>query len=112
MRAWLPALTLFSAFSVVANVNLVNVTIDDQAGDALSGLVPTYSPTDTPYGNCSPGPACTACHAQPDPAQVFDGTWHDTTYIPGWPTPIANISFTGAFLILISIWQAFFPSVR
>lgn len=93
MRVWLAALAPLTAFFVVANGNQVNVTIDDQTGDALSGLVPTYAP----LGTWSQGATCTGCFAEPDPAQAYMGTWHDTTYYPDGPRA-ANVSFTGASL--------------
>lgn len=55
---------------------LVNRTIDDQLGDPITGIRPTYSPP----GNWTQGATCSVCYAQPDRSMVFDGTWHDSTY--------------------------------
>ncbi|KAH9891105.1 hypothetical protein C8Q73DRAFT_110266 [Cubamyces lactineus] len=54
----------------------VNVTIDDTYGDAQTGAAITYSPP----GAWKVGQTCTDCTAHPDPARVYDGTWHDGTY--------------------------------
>jgi hypothetical protein len=48
----------------------INVTIDDQNGDSVTGAVPSYSP-----GNkWQQGSQCPGCFAQPDPQQTFDGS--------------------------------------
>lgn len=70
------------------------MTIDDQNGDAVSGMGPSYSPA----GAWEQGATCTGCLAKPDPSQAFDRTWHDATHTPGDPEPrIANVSFTGMY---------------
>lgn len=70
-----------------------NFTIDDQAGDELTGVQPTY----TPSGDWAQGATCTGCLAKPDPSKAFGGTWHDATHGPGDPNQRAiEISFSGA----------------
>lgn len=56
-----------------------NLTIDDQTGDEITGLQPTYSP---PNG-WSQGNGCSYCTAKADPSGAFGGTWHDGRYVPG-----------------------------
>ena len=63
--------------SCSAFANLVNITIDDQFGDAVTGAIPGYLPTP---GNWSIGQNCPGCFAQPDASLAFRGTWHDTTW--------------------------------
>ena len=66
-------LLLLSTFSLCT---LVNVSIDDQLGDERTGTPISYS-----FG-WSFGPNCTDCEAAVDPGQVFDRTWHDTSFAP------------------------------
>ncbi|KAJ7440142.1 hypothetical protein FB451DRAFT_1344130 [Mycena latifolia] len=66
-RLFLPvALCIFaqvrSCFATVSNR-----TIDDTKGDPITGFIPVYAPEK--HG----------CFVQPDPAQLFDYTKHDTT---------------------------------
>ncbi|KAI0659554.1 hypothetical protein C8Q70DRAFT_117251 [Cubamyces menziesii] len=91
--------TLFfslAAVDVVLASIRVNRTIDDQRGDNVTGYVPLYFPNE----DWNIGQTCTICaicSGDPiDPTQVFDGTWHDTTYLPGNDAErIILISFTG-----------------
>lgn len=84
------SLSLPFAVSVVLG-KLVNVTVDDQFGDSLSGTIPTY----TPASKWATGPQCTACSAQPDPSRAFNGTWHDSTNQLRDPSSVITYNFTG-----------------
>ncbi|KAL5493061.1 hypothetical protein ACEPAI_4509 [Sanghuangporus weigelae] len=53
-----------------------NVSVDDAAA---SGVIPQYLP---PSGAWKQGADCPDCFAQPDPSQIFNGTWHDATFTP------------------------------
>ncbi|KAL5510945.1 hypothetical protein ACEPAG_4702 [Sanghuangporus baumii] len=53
-----------------------NVSVDDAAA---SGVIPQYLP---PSGAWEQGADCSGCFAQPDPSQIFNGTWHDATFTP------------------------------
>lgn len=55
----------------------VNITIDDQLGDATNGNTVTYKPD----GAWSAGLTCD-CNADPDLSQVSSGTWTWTKYQP------------------------------
>ncbi|KAJ6604189.1 hypothetical protein DFH09DRAFT_301029 [Mycena vulgaris] len=55
---------------------LVNVTIDDTAGDLLTGEQVVYAPPDA----WNSGPPCTACAVDPDRTKLGGGTWHDSTF--------------------------------
>ena len=78
----------------------VNITIDDQLGDATNGNVFTYKPA----GAWAPGVSCN-CTANPDLSQVNDGTWTWTKFQPdnGSDDPFfgqirsASIPFFGEF---------------
>jgi hypothetical protein len=95
LRAVLSVLTLLSVLSPTLAVPQ-NRTIDDQRGDAVTGFMPVYQPAK----GWSFGPECPTCfiNAQKhvDTADIFDGTWHDTTAGPG-DVKNVTLSFTGAF---------------
>lgn len=74
-----------------------NITIDDQKGDLITGRLPVFLPT--PNWAVSP---CNGCHAQPDPSQAFDGTWHDATSKASSPR-IVQIAFNGTALYVFGI---------
>jgi hypothetical protein len=88
------AFHLIAALLLVRSVIavLVNVTIDDQYGDALTGLLPSYSPS----GIWEQGANCSTCTARPNPSQASMGTWHDTTYLPTETEPcVVSLMFSG-----------------
>ena len=55
---------------------LVNVTVDDTYGNQATGDVIQYAPD----GVWNLGQECPACSAQPNPEQIYFGTWHDGTF--------------------------------
>lgn len=77
-------LLLLSSFPV-ATARLVNRTIDDEQGDSVTGVKPTYEPT----SNWAQGSTCAGCFLTPNKvvsvSRAFDGTWHDSTYTPETP---------------------------
>ncbi|KAL4266467.1 hypothetical protein AB1N83_003327 [Pleurotus pulmonarius] len=79
--------------SVVA---LRNVTIDDQFGDELSRVRPTYAPT---LGWTSGGEGAVKLNT----SLVHNGTWHDTTLYPGGEPKRVNFTFTGISLYVYCI---------
>ena len=89
--------TLFANFAFAAPQN---VTVDDAA---LTGPVTiTYLPSPS---NWSQGNNCSGCIAKPDPSQAYNGTWHDTTYIPNSAVYQAfQFNFTGTFLDPVSLF--------
>ena len=89
--------TLFANFAFAAPEN---VTVDDAA---LTGPVTiTYLPSPS---NWSQGNNCSGCIAKPDPSQAYNGTWHDTTYIPNSAVYQAfQFNFTGTFLDPVSLF--------
>jgi hypothetical protein len=78
---------------VVPNLAMLrNITIDDEAGDSISGFLPGYSPVN----GWTQGASCTGCAAQPDPIRAFNGTWHDATHHPGDASDrVVSLQFTG-----------------
>ncbi|KAH8116545.1 hypothetical protein DFH11DRAFT_1506467 [Phellopilus nigrolimitatus] len=72
---------ILSAFSGSTVGILVNVTIDDENGDSVTGAKPTYSGVG--LDGWAQGAGCHGCMAKLDPSQAFDGTWHDSTWHPG-----------------------------
>ncbi|KAI0800515.1 hypothetical protein C8Q74DRAFT_420803 [Fomes fomentarius] len=78
--------------AVCATAASVNRTIDDELGDSVTGVVPSYSPV----GSWSQGATCDRCWIQLDHDQAFKGTWHDTTHTPGDPEPrLVTAQFAG-----------------
>ncbi|GJE89335.1 hypothetical protein PsYK624_054340 [Phanerochaete sordida] len=82
---------------------LVNITIDDQGHDPMTGNKLSRT------SGISLGQTCgSACDAQPDPLRVFNGTWMDTTFIPGGkdehgvPQSV-TFSFTGTAVYVYGI---------
>ncbi|KZT74166.1 hypothetical protein DAEQUDRAFT_761603 [Daedalea quercina L-15889] len=59
--------------SLSAFALLTNRTIDDTYGDLVTNLQVAYT------SNWNPGQACSGCAVQPNKAEAFSGTWHDTT---------------------------------
>lgn len=72
-----------------------NVTIDDQTGDAISGLLPNYSPSIA----WNQGAGCDFCAAKPNASDAGGGTWHDASYNPGvYPEQFGvTLQFNGIF---------------
>ena len=85
------ATALFATITLAA---LVNVTIDDAQGDLSTGSTPQYSPP----SEWAQGSKCPLCHVtqHADASQAFGGTWHDSTYHPGQPPSVVQITFNGS----------------
>lgn len=66
-------------FSTPCLAGFVNRTIDDEHGDEVTGVKPTYLPDDNTWRQ---GSSCSSCSITPivDREQVLDRTWHDATY--------------------------------
>ena len=79
-----------------AAAKLVNVTIDDSGKDPVTGTLIQYLPNSTFWHGSAE--TCKTCAAHPDPAQAFDGTWHDSAFHPASSNTVtaAYVSFTGA----------------
>ncbi|KAJ7102385.1 hypothetical protein B0H15DRAFT_814384 [Mycena belliarum] len=89
----------FFFFFFTAQAALVNVTIDDSAGDPLSGARVAYTPPDAWNSQNE----CQDCAVHPDVAQLEAGTWHESTFsvdsattkYPDVPLT-ASVSFNGS----------------
>ncbi|KAM5539186.1 hypothetical protein V8D89_007059 [Ganoderma adspersum] len=103
-----PLLLLFSSlfFASVSSL-LVNVTVDDQFGDPVTGLIPEYSPKNGSWHIGSPSEACPpACNIGPsllDLTQINDKTWLDDTYWPSDGPATIKVHFTGSALYVFNI---------
>ncbi|KAI0354223.1 hypothetical protein OH77DRAFT_1426270 [Trametes cingulata] len=99
-------LVLLCLIVTSCSASLVNRTIDDQKGDSVTGAVPLFAPPDTWHI----GQTCAGCAVRAptiDPGQVFEGTWHDSTFRGlGQPAQDIEIHFQGsaiyAFHIIIN----------
>ncbi|KAJ7694651.1 hypothetical protein B0H17DRAFT_1009221, partial [Mycena rosella] len=78
---------------------LSNRTIDDTNGDSVSGLLPVYSPA----AHFSPNSNCPTCSVKLDPTQVFDGTWHDSSQLPGGQPVSITLSFHGTAIYVFCV---------
>ncbi|KAJ7117458.1 hypothetical protein C8R44DRAFT_790759 [Mycena epipterygia] len=79
--------------------NLSNRTIDDTRGDSETGLLPVYSPV----ANFSLNSNCSTCSIKLDPAQVFDGTWHDSSQLRDGPPVSITLSFNGTAIYVFCV---------
>ncbi|KAI5115993.1 hypothetical protein M0805_009065 [Coniferiporia weirii] len=101
LRALYLLISLFVRLELSRGV-LVNRTIDDQFGDSVTGVLPTYGG----YGgsNWAQGATCQKCRAQPDPSSVFQGSWHDTTWSPGDSgEKVMTVNFNGSAVYVFII---------
>ncbi|KAI0712852.1 hypothetical protein C8T65DRAFT_574483 [Cerioporus squamosus] len=99
------ATTLFTSSFLIASISatsLVNVTVDDTFGNSEENLKIVYQPV----GSWSAGVDCTNCEAHLDTTQVYNGTWHDTTYFSDDPpsSPLsASLTFDGVAIYVFCI---------
>ncbi|KAI0346982.1 hypothetical protein BDW22DRAFT_1425073 [Trametopsis cervina] len=82
-------------------MSFVNVTIDDQIGDEVTGAQITYTPAKT----WNQGNGCSVCMAKVDASQAFNGTWHDASRFPGDAPLVLSFNFTGTAVYLFNILQ-------
>lgn len=66
---------VITLFAVCSSATLQNITIDDAYLGGSEGITLIYLPDKL----WDVGNRCSGCFAQPDPTQVLDGTWHDST---------------------------------
>ncbi|KAM5536345.1 hypothetical protein V8D89_009997 [Ganoderma adspersum] len=112
-RRLLPCLLLLI---VPVSTTLVNMTIDDTDGDPIGDPILTFSPS----GQWYPGQTCPTCSVHSgntsstiDVSQVFDGTWHESTFVPGVPgdpNNIVNVTYTGSAVYVYNIIANEIPS--
>ncbi|KAJ6514547.1 hypothetical protein DFH09DRAFT_1333033 [Mycena vulgaris] len=95
-RLFLPVACVFAqARSCFATI--FNRTIDDTKRDPITGFIPIYAPENQWNPNCS------GCLVQPDIAQLFDFTWHDTTQSDGGVPSSVTLNFTGTAIYLFCV---------
>ena len=94
-----------SNMHLVASI-LINRTIDDFYGDEVTKVPPSYLPI---FNGWNQGNLCDACIIDPataDISQIFNGTWHDSTWHVGNPERVISMNFTGvavyAFVLLVN----------
>ncbi|KAJ6457075.1 hypothetical protein C8R47DRAFT_174881 [Mycena vitilis] len=69
-----------------------NRTIDDQFGDSVTGVIPSYNPALF----WKPGASCGSnCSLHPDPAVAFKHTWHDSSQFPASEPVSVSLDFVG-----------------
>lgn len=87
------------AFLHIAVAALVNVTIDDTFGDPETGAQVTYLPAGA-WSAGSQSQSCPTCVVHPATNQLYDGTWHESSYNASLENvsneiPSASVSFNG-----------------
>lgn len=88
--------------------SLVNVTIDDNFGDPRTGTQIIYLPP----GTWNNGTKCSGC-THPDPSQLYNGTWHDSTFDPQPSNndselsqiQTASVTFNGQHFVCLGVTQ-------
>ncbi|KAJ3742447.1 hypothetical protein DFH05DRAFT_214509 [Lentinula detonsa] len=73
--------------------------IDDEDGDPVTGVFPTFSP----QTGWTQGSVCTDCAFHPDSTKAFNGTWSDTTHYISDPARTVQFNFTGTSLDVFCI---------
>ena len=106
----LPTMLLFRWFSSLLThlvliiptiASLVNRTIDDEFGDSVTGVVPTYAPQGWLQGqNCT---GCSFNSRNVDISQVFNGSWHSAMHIPGSTDFNVTASFSGIAVYVFNL---------
>ena len=88
---WLFFIILLFYLSTGSVATIKNVTVDDDGLDPISGSGIIYGPEE----NFSQGQICNGCLAKPTRKSAHNGTWHDTTFDPAYPTRSTprNITF-------------------
>lgn len=70
-------LAVIACFVPLAEAALRNVTVDDELGDELTKVKPTFLPTTAGVWE---GQECGGCRVKPDPALAFQNTYNAATY--------------------------------
>ena len=85
--------------------DFINITIDDQGGDTLTGFIPTYLPHNGTWNVGSPSEVC-SCDITPsvlDLSKIHNHTWHDATHLPGQAPTEVIVNFTGSAVYVFAI---------
>jgi hypothetical protein len=86
--------------------SLVNVTIDDKFGDPQTGTQIVYLPPGTWNNGTN---SCSGCITHLDPSQLYNGTWHDSTFDPqpsnndskSSQIQTASVTFNGQYFVCL-----------
>ncbi|KAM5534419.1 hypothetical protein V8D89_011886 [Ganoderma adspersum] len=108
-------LSFFLALSLLAalvNSEPSNVTIDDEFGDEMTGLMPIYFPAE----DWELGFACISCpinffETPLDMSQIYLSTWHEATHEAGGGETTITVSFTGTTVYVYHIVANSIPDV-
>ncbi|KAL7285016.1 hypothetical protein ACG7TL_000105 [Trametes sanguinea] len=94
----IPLLPWFREIVIIAAAILGVHSLDIRVDDSNATI--SYSPAD----QWSQGITCGDCTIHPDASHAFEGTWHDTTYIPQRSDPMTiTFSFTGTAIQVFNI---------
>ncbi|KAJ7491078.1 hypothetical protein FB451DRAFT_630759 [Mycena latifolia] len=85
----------------------LNRTIDDEFGDSVSGVQPTYRPASF----WSLDSSCDGCVLHADPKLAFNHTWHDSSQLPGTAPVSLTLDFVGTAVYVYCILPPITPNV-
>ncbi|KAJ6502208.1 hypothetical protein C8R45DRAFT_612330 [Mycena sanguinolenta] len=84
--------------AILARGGIINTTVDDSSSSF------TFTGT---WNVITPSSPCTGCFLQPDPSQVYNGTWHDGNIEDGASAGTSgSFTFTGSAVYIFGIDQA------
>ncbi|TCD69085.1 hypothetical protein EIP91_008983 [Steccherinum ochraceum] len=86
----LQVLAICVVWAGVVGGEFVNVTIDDQYGDATTGQQVTYAPPQL----WTQGNGCGGCAARPNATLAHNNTWHDGLFAPSQESDPLSFSFS------------------
>ncbi|PIL37474.1 hypothetical protein GSI_01168 [Ganoderma sinense ZZ0214-1] len=101
-----------SLFAASVNSTPLNVTIDDEFGDEITGLLPIYSPAE----EWEQGLTCISCNVNVfdvalGMSQIYQATWHEATHQAGGGQTTITVSFTGSAVYVYHIVANSIPDV-
>ncbi|KAJ7684402.1 hypothetical protein DFH06DRAFT_1027286 [Mycena polygramma] len=82
-----------------------NRTIDDEFGDSVTGVLPSYSPFWKQGASCGGN-----CSLHPDPALAFNHTWHDSSQFPASQAESVSLDFVGTAVWVFCIVPPLLPN--
>ncbi|KAI0673885.1 hypothetical protein C8Q78DRAFT_989965 [Trametes maxima] len=97
---WLRRVQILVLMNGLASSQVTNRTIDDEGGDSVTGIVPSYSPA----GHWVQGAECSVCSIRLSRFRTFNGTWHDSTRNPNdAESHYITANFTGTAVYVYNI---------
>ena len=86
-----------------------NITVDDNSDSSVPGQSVQYLPNSSDW---SQGNNCSTCQLDVDPADTFDGTWHDTTFFTSGDGRGISFTFSGTINPILCFVHVFAETPR